>query len=142
MNLDGRLRIGELATATETKVVTIRYYEQVGLLPAPSRTAGNYRAYKQEHIRRLKFIRRCRNLGFTLDQVRDLLRLSSQEDQDCGEVDRITGKHLEEMQRKIAGLRKLAAELRRLKQCCPGNVPIADCRILEALSPEAPKRSA
>src|SRR3977135_3847055 len=79
MAFKGQLSIGDVAKATGVKVVTIRYYEQIGLMPAPSRTEGNYRAYSQEHIRGLRFIRRCRDLGFTLDQVRDLLRLSTQE---------------------------------------------------------------
>ena len=95
MQRSGRLSIGDLAKATGTKVVTIRYYEQVGLLPEPTRTEGNYRAYSPEHLRRLRFIRRCRDLGFTLDQVRGLLRLSSQKDNACSEVDRITAQHRE-----------------------------------------------
>jgi DNA-binding transcriptional MerR regulator len=65
--------IGDLAKGAGTKVVTVRYYEKIGLLPVPSRTAGNYRTYSNEHIRRLRFIRRCRDLGFTLDQIRDPL---------------------------------------------------------------------
>jgi DNA-binding transcriptional MerR regulator len=110
-------------------------YEQVGLMPTPSRTEGNYRAYKPEHVRRLKFIRRLRALGFTLDQVRDLLRLSSEKNQACSEVDRITNRHLAEVEQKIRDLQKLASELRRLGQCCPGKGRIAECRIIEALSP-------
>jgi Cu(I)-responsive transcriptional regulator len=140
MNLKGRLSIGDLARATGTKVVTIRYYEQIGLLPVPSRTKGNYRAYSDEHMRRLRFIRRCRDLGFTLDQVRDLLRLSSQQNQDCGEVDRIAAQHLTEIEQKIADLTRLADELRRLSNCCQGKGLIADCRIIEALSPDATSR--
>jgi DNA-binding transcriptional MerR regulator len=141
MNFDGRLSIGELAKATGIKVVTIRYYEQVSLMPVPSRTEGNYRAYRPEHMRRLKFIRRCRDLGFTLEQVRDLLRLSSQDAQECSKVDRITAKHLKEIEQKIADLRRLADELRRINGHCSGNGLIADCRILEALSLDAPKRT-
>lgn len=137
MNLKGRLSIGDLAKATATKVVTIRYYEQIGLLPAPSRTDGNYRAYTNVHMRWLRFIRRCRDLGFTLAQVQDLLRLSSQQNQDCAEVDRITAQHLTEIEQKIADLTRLANELRRLSNCCQGNGVIADCRIIEALSPDA-----
>ena len=137
MNSKGRLNIGDLAKATGTKVVTIRYYEQIGLLPVPSRTEGNYRAYRDEHMRRLRFIRRCRDLGFTLDQVRDLLRLSSQQNQDCADVDRITAQHLTEIEQKIADLTRLADELRRLSNCCQGQGVIADCRIIEALSPGA-----
>lgn len=133
---DSGLAIGDLARATETKVVTIRYYEKVGLLPPPRRTAGNYRAYEPAHLDRLRFIRRCRDLGFTLDQVRDLLRLSSEEDRDCAEVDRIAAQHLAAVEAKIADLARLAEELRRIGSLCRGGRRIADCRIVEALSPE------
>ena len=135
MNGKERISIGDLAKGTGTKVVTVRYYEQIGLLPVPSRTAGNYRTYSNEHMRRLRFIRRCRDLGFTLDQIRDLLRLSSQKDEECADVDRITAQHLMEIEQKISDLNRLAKELRRLNNCCQGNGIIADCRILEALSP-------
>ena len=131
----GRISIGALAKGTGTKVVTVRYYEQIGLLPVPSRTAGNYRTYSNDHLRRLRFIRRCRDLGFTLDQIRDLLRLSSQKNEECAEVDRITAQHLIEIEQKISDLKRLAKELRRLNNCCQGNGTIADCRIIEALSP-------
>src|SRR6202034_434865 len=96
----GSMSIGELAKATGVKVVTIRYYEQVKVMPAPARTKGNYRAYKQEHLHRLQFIRRCRELGFTLDQLRDLLRLCSQVEQECAGVDRITARHLKEIEQR------------------------------------------
>lgn len=129
------LTIGTLAKETAMKVVTIRYYETIGLLPPPGRTAGNYRAYETGHLDRLRFIRRCRDLGFTLDQVRDLLRLSSDEDRDCAEVDRIAAAHLAETERKIADLRRLADELRRISGLCQGGGRIGDCRITEALSP-------
>ncbi len=135
MNGEERISIGDLAKGTGTKVVTVRYYEQIGLLPVPSRTAGNYRTYSNEHMRRLRFIRRCRDLGFRLNQIRDLLRLSSHKDEECADVDRITAQHLIEIEQKISDLKRLAKELRRLNNCCQGNGIIADCRILEALSP-------
>ncbi|MGA8027721.1 MAG: helix-turn-helix domain-containing protein [Bryobacteraceae bacterium] len=128
------LSIGDLAKRAGTKVVTIRYYEQIGVLPAPPRTAGNYRSYSNEHIRHLRFIRRCRDLGFTLDQIRDLLRFSSQKDEQCAEVDRITAQHLIEIEQKISDSKRLAKELRRLNNGCHGNGIVADCRIIEALS--------
>lgn len=128
------MSIGALAAATATKVVTIRYYETIGLLAAPSRTPANYRSYSDEDLGRLRFIRRCRNLGFTLDQVRQLLRLSSKADQKCSDVDRITAAHLSEIERKIADLAQLAAELRRIGARCKGGGRIANCRIIEALS--------
>jgi DNA-binding transcriptional MerR regulator len=81
MTIDGPVSIGELAKTASTKVVTIRYYERIGLLPTPPRTSGNYRAYEREHVFQLRFIRRCRDLGFTLDQIRDLLRMSSRKEQ-------------------------------------------------------------
>jgi len=70
---EARLRIGDLATATATKVETIRYYERIGLLPTPGRTAGNYRAYDRRHLERLSFIRHARELGFSIEAVRDVL---------------------------------------------------------------------
>ena len=115
--------------------VTVRYYEQAGLLPAPPRTSGNYRTYGADHLNRLRFIRRCRDLGFTLDQVRDLLRLSTQEKQPCTEVNRISAEHLTEIEQNIADLTRLAGELRRINGRCQSGGLIADCRIIEALSP-------
>jgi DNA-binding transcriptional MerR regulator len=140
INIDGRLSIGELGKAAGVKVVTIRYYEQIKLMPVPSRTEGNYRAYQPEHLHRLQFIRRCRDLGFTLDQIRDLLGLSTQGKQDCSGIDLITTKHLKDIERKVSDLRRLAADLRRINRRCTGNGLIANCRILEALSP-APNRA-
>lgn len=129
------LSIGDLAKATGTKVVTIRFYEKIGLLPAPPRTSGNYRAYDKGHMDRLRFIRRCRDLGFTLDQVRALLSLASREDQECALVDRIAAEHLVAVEQKMDDLTRLAGELRRISSCCQGGGLIADCRIIEALSP-------
>ena len=127
--------IGELAHTTGTKVETIRYYERIGLLPAPARTGGNYRAYAKYHLGRLSFIRRGRDLGFSLDKVRELLRLSDDRDRSCAEVDRIAGLHLIEVERKLADLAALRMELRQLvDQCRHGTV--AECRIIEALAPD------
>lgn len=131
------LTIGKLARATGTKVVTIRYYERIGLLPPPQRTSGNYRAYEPAHLDRLRFIRKCRDLGFTLNQVRDLLRLSSREDQACSDVDRIAAEHLATIENKIADLMRLSDELRRIGSLCQGGGIIAECRIIEALSPHS-----
>lgn len=131
--MDDGTSIGELAKATGTKVVTIRYYEKIGLLPEPPRTRGNYRAYDARHRERLHFIRRCRDLGFALEQVRELLNLSQRTDKDCAAVDRLAVDHLAEIERKIADLRRLENELRRISECCQGG-RIGDCRIIEALS--------
>jgi Cu(I)-responsive transcriptional regulator len=128
------LTIGDLARATGTKVETIRYYERVGLLPAPARTGGNYRAYAARHLGRLSFIRRARDLGFTIKQVRDLLGLSDQRDRPCEAVDAIAREHLADVDRKIADLTALRQELDNLISQC-GRGTVAECRIIEALAP-------
>jgi Cu(I)-responsive transcriptional regulator len=132
---DGFLAIGELARRTDTKVETVRYYERIGLLAAPARTAGNYRAYgPEQHLNRLSFIRRSRDLGFSLDQVRALLDLADQRDRSCEAVDAIAKEHRAEVDRKIADLRALRRELdSMIDQCRCGTV--AECRIIDALSP-------
>ena len=129
------LTIGYLAKKTGTKVETIRFYEKNGLLPEPGRTEGNYRAYDHAHLNRLSFIRRARDLGFSLDQVRGLLRLSDDRDQSCKAVDEIANEHRAEVERKIRDLQALKAELDNIiDQCSCGTV--ADCRIIESLSPK------
>jgi DNA-binding transcriptional MerR regulator len=104
---DETLWIGDLAKATGTKVETIRYYERAGLLPVPGRTPGNYRTYGPAHLNRLSFIRRARDLGFTIEQVRELLDLADDRDRPCGAVDAIAREHLAEVERKIADLNAL-----------------------------------
>ncbi|MCW3476382.1 MerR family transcriptional regulator [Limobrevibacterium gyesilva] len=128
------LSIGTLAKATGTKVETVRWYERVGLLPAPARTRGNYRSYGRAHLDRLSFIRRARDLGFTLAQLRGLLLLADQRDRSCEEVDAIARTHLGEVERKIADLQALRRELADIIDRC-GHGTVADCRIIEALSP-------
>ena len=128
--------IGALARRTGTKIETIRYYERIGLLPPPARTEGNYRRYGRPHLERLSFIRRGRDLGFSLDEVRELLRLSDDRSQSCTEVDRIARLHLTEVERKLADLAALRTELKQLIEQC-GHGTIAECRILDALAPVA-----
>lgn len=129
-----RLGIGHLARATGTKVETIRYYERVGLLPSPPRTAGNYRSYTRDHLGRLSFIRRARDLGFSIEQVNALLGLADQRDRSCEAVDVIARQHLAEVERKLADLAALRHELTALlEQCQHGTV--AECRVIETLAP-------
>jgi len=128
------LTIGKLAAATGTKVETVRYYERAGLIPAPARTEGNYRSYRPQDLERLRFIRRTRDLGFSLDEVRALLDMAEQRDSDCGTVDAIATGHLEEINRKIADLTMLRRELSAVIASCSGGT-VADCRILEAFAP-------
>ena len=112
------MKIGELASATATKVETVRYYEKIGLLPPPARTSANYRAYGSEHLARLSFIRRARDLGFTLEAVRELLTLSDDKAQSCEAVDGIARVHLGEIDRKIGDLTSLRGELDRVIGSC------------------------
>lgn len=135
MSRTSSLTIGDLAAATRTKVETVRWYERIGLLPAPPRTNGNYRAYEVGHLRRLGFIRRSRDLGFTVEQVRELLTLADQRDGSCGEVDSLARAHLASVEQKVADLTRLAQELREVIGRC-GCRTVAECRIIEALSPD------
>jgi|SRR5579871_73020 len=130
----GHSSIGELAKEAGVKVVTIRYYEKIGVFPSPARTGCNYRTYTREHARQLHFIRRCRDLGFSLRQVRDLLRLSSENTASCAEVCHIAERHLRAVEEKVVDLERLAAELRNLTSSCNGSRPMVKCRIIEALS--------
>ena len=127
------MKIGEIAAATGIHVETIRYYEREGLVPPPARTASNYRSYGEAHLKRLTFIRRARDLGFSLLQVRELLDLSDDRDRPCDAVDEIARRHQVEVEKKIAELTALGAELRSvIGQCRHGRV--AECRIIEALA--------
>lgn len=128
------LRIGDLAVRTGVKVATIRWYEKVGMLTEPDRTGANYRLYGGDALRRLTFIRRARDLGFSLDEVRELLDLSGQGSRDCAAVDEIASRHLAEVERKLADLRRLRGRLAQLIASCAGG-SVDDCRILEALGP-------
>jgi DNA-binding transcriptional MerR regulator len=130
------LTIGQLGRATDTKIETIRYYEKIGLLPAPRRTAGNYRSYAAEHLQRLGFIRRTRELGFSIEEVRELLELAAQGERPCEEVDQLVARHLETTERKIEALRRLRRELRDTLASCKGG-RVAECRVIQALSPAA-----
>ncbi len=126
--------IGQLAQATGTRAETIRYYERIGLLPLPGRTGGNYRLYGPSDAERLAFVRRSRDLGFAIEEIRTLLALADQKDRDCGTVDAIAREHLADVERKIADLERLARELRHVIGQCHGGT-ISECRIIEALAP-------
>ena len=128
---------GRLAAAAGCKAETIRFYENIGLLPAPGRTESNYRTYAPEQVARLQFIRRARDLGFSVEEVRALLTFSDERERDCCEVDALAQKHLVEVERKIADLQSLASELRDIIGQCRGGT-IADCRIIDALAPRNP----
>ncbi len=126
------LRIGQLAGETDCRVETIRYYERIGVLPPAARASNNYRAYKDSHRRRLLFIRRMRDLGFSLDEVRALLRMIDGGTYTCAEVQALGQEHLDAVREKIADLRRVENALADLVGRCTGaNTP--DCSMLEAL---------
>lgn len=130
------LTIGKLGQAAGVKVPTIRYYEQIGLLSEPDRSAGNQRLYPKSALDRLAFIRRARELGFPLEAIRDLLGLSDRPDQSCAAVDAIAQTQLAAVRARIARLKALEAELERMiGQCACGT--ISDCRVIEVLSDHA-----
>ncbi len=126
------MKIGELSRATGTNIETIRYYERIGLLPEPHRTAANYRSYGDAHRSRLAFVRHSRDLGFTIEEIRSLLDLSDDPGRDCSEADRIASRHLAQVEDKIAQLTLLRDELARIVGRCRGGVA-AECRVIEAL---------
>lgn len=127
------LTIGELSRQTGCEVPTIRYYEQVGILDKPARTEGGHRSYTNQHLHRLRFVRRCRDLGFPLDEVKDLLRLADNREAECSAVDQIATQRLADVREKIAHLTAMETELKRMVRGCRQG-KIADCRIVQALS--------
>lgn len=127
------IQIGELSKRTGCNIETIRYYERIGLLPAPARSAGRYRIYDAGKVRRLAFIRRARELGFTLDAVRALLALSDEGGAACAEARQLATSHLAEVRAKIADLRSMEHVLAdAVRRCATGELP--GCPIIDALS--------
>lgn len=131
--MNGDLTIGRVAEAAGCKVQTVRYYEQIGLIPAPPRSSGNQRVYDSSAVHRLTFIRHARELGFPLQAIRDLISLSDNPDQSCEAADVIAKAQLDEVDLRIRRLGALRNELERMVEQCEGG-RIADCRVLEVLS--------
>lgn len=127
------ISIGALARKVGCKVQTIRYYEQIGLLPAPPRTSGAQRRYGEGHREKLSFIRHARELGFPLPAVRELLALSDEKDSDCTQADRIARRQLDAVNRRIVMLESLRYELQRMLDHGQGH-RIRDCRVLATLA--------
>jgi Cd(II)/Pb(II)-responsive transcriptional regulator len=128
------LKIGELARLTGSQVETIRYYEREGLLPAPSRSEGNYRLYDDAHVERLQFIRHCRSLDMTLDEIRCLLSFREAPEQNCSEVNGLLDRHIGHVGERIAQLTALQAQLHELRSLCDRTQAAKDCGILQSLS--------
>ena len=130
--------IGRLAALTGVKIPTIRFYEQNDLVPPPSRTEGGQRRYDESAVRRLHFIRHARDLGFSVEDIRQLLALSDRPALPCDNAEQIAQHHLQQVEGKIARLRLIRSELKRMLEACGGG-SAADCRILDALS-KSPQR--
>ena len=129
------MQIGQLAQQAGVAVDTVRYYEKQGLLPAPPRR-GSYRAYEAEDVLRLRFIRRAKELGFTLEQIGSLLALSAQRGADMGGLREAAQARLAELDDRIAELERVRNGLRQVVEACPGHGALATCPILSALSQE------
>lgn len=128
-----RMTIGHLAKSTGSKVQTIRYYEEIGLMPEPLRSEGNQRLYGQGDVERLAFIRHSRELGFPLPAIRELLSLTDDPSQTCEAADHIARAQLEAVEHRLQSLQALRTELKRMiKQCRGGS--IANCQIIEILA--------
>ena len=126
------LTIGTLGKKTGTKVQTIRYYEEIGLMPEPGRTAGGQRRYDEAQLDRLSFVRHARQLGFSLDAIRELLDLSDDPNRTCHEADAIARRQLIQVEQRMARLEALQKELKRMVHECSGGKS-SDCRVLEVL---------
>lgn len=124
--------IGDLSKRTGVKIPTIRYYEQMGLIHAPERSEGNQRRYTKDGLNRLAFIRHSRDLGFSIEDIKQLLELSHHPEKPCHDAHSIALQHLKDVQDRIAKLRSLERELKRISKCGSGN--IADCAVIESLA--------
>lgn len=127
------LPIGALSRETGVKVTTIRFYEEIGLLPKPARTDGNRRTYGLEDAKRLRFIRHAPDLGFEVDAIRQLLALAAHPDQPCAHADELARTHLDGIDSKIARLVVLRAEVLAMVETCEQGT-VRDCRVIEVLA--------
>lgn len=127
------LMIGDLAAATATKVNTIRFYEDIGLMPPAPRTASGRRTYCHADLGRLRFIRHARELGFDTNGIRSLLALADTPQSDCATANEIATGHLRDVERRIVQLNRLKKELKKMTEMCAGGAA-SECRVLEALA--------
>jgi MerR family mercuric resistance operon transcriptional regulator len=128
-----RLKRSELARRTGCNLETIRYYEKIGMMPEPPRTASGYRIYDDTHVARLRFILRGRELGFSIEELRGLLSLVDRGTQTCAEVQALTERHLANVRTKIADLRRIEKVLADTAARCSGE-EVPECPVLETLA--------
>jgi MerR family mercuric resistance operon transcriptional regulator len=125
--------IGAVSAEAGVNIETIRYYERIGIMPGPPRTEGRQRVYGNDHLKRLTFIRRCRELGFSLDEIRTLLGLAGGNALTCAEVSEMAHAHIADIRQKVRDLKKLERVLSDLAARCHGK-KVPDCPILDALN--------
>lgn len=128
------MKIGDLAKAATCSTETIRFYEKEGLLPAPDRSASNYRTYRAEHVERLRFIRNCRTLDMAQDEIRTLLTFIDRPHDDCAPVNRLLDEHIVHVDVRITELQRLRTQLTELREQCASTQPVRDCGILHGLA--------
>jgi Hg(II)-responsive transcriptional regulator len=131
------LTIGQVAAAADVNVQTIRYYERRGLFPTPRRTPAGYRQYADDAVARLRFIKHAQDLGFSLNEIEELLGLRVRHGAACDAVERKTRKKIEVVQQRIRQLERLKRTLERLAAACAVRRPTAECPILEVLEDRA-----
>lgn len=127
------LRRSDLARLTGCNLETVRYYETIGIMPEPPRTAANYRAYDDAHVARLRFVMRSRDLGFTLAEIRDLLGLVDGKAGTCADVQALATRHIGSVRAKIADLRRIEEELSETVSRCTGD-DVPECAVIDALT--------
>lgn len=135
------IKIGELAKKAGTHPETVRYYERLGILPPPHRTPSNYRAYDESHLDRLLFIRKCRAVDITLDEVRRLLYFRDRPELACHEINELLDKHIARVDEQLAEMERLARALRGLRACCDNPRTAGDCGILATLDAGSPNQT-
>ncbi|MFS2004463.1 Cd(II)/Pb(II)-responsive transcriptional regulator [Duganella sp. CT11-25] len=135
------MKIGDLSRETGTSVETIRYYERMNLLQTPPRSDANYRLYGAQHLERILFIRACRSLDISLDEIRTLLALRASPEAGCDGVNRLLDTHIQAVEARIRELHLLQQQLRDLRQSCQSVDSIRNCKILQALETPTPARN-
>ncbi|MBW0147373.1 Cd(II)/Pb(II)-responsive transcriptional regulator [Marinobacter arenosus] len=130
------MKIGEISRQASIPVETVRYYEKIGLLPEPDRTASGYRSYRQAHLDRLLFIKRCRSLDMAQDEIRELIRLAENPEADCSGVDALLARHLNHVRERRRELASLEETLETLQKACSEGRTVRECGILGGLATE------
>lgn len=134
--MEHHLKIGQLAEQGQVNLQTIRYYEREGLLPKPPRLASGYRVFSSDAVRRVRFIKRAQELGFSLKEIKELLSIRIDPENDCSSVQKLARAKVGDIEQKIRTLQRMKKVLGKLATACPGSGPLSECPILESFEPE------